>query len=364
MLKQYPSNTYVGSCSNNMLFSDTKRTITSRMFFRVIDAGKFPYRFAFCNTVDSTFSDGKKSHANLSGDEFIVESASVGVCAAPDGRYGRADDMLGGISLEPLTFSGEISVSVAPDATLFSDEIELNVGADDYLIFEWTVTGKNIPYTPDKMFPCYVKDGEDWLPSNECPQPFLVGCKRKVDKIIGFWGDSITQGLQTRNDMYEFWVAEIGRRLPGHAIWNLGLGFGRGEDAATLGTWFDKAKNCDFISLCFGVNDIRETHDSTKINEYLKTTVDALKKVGVRVGILTIPPCSYAPAAEKIWRDCCDYIKNELSADCEYVFDTSSVWGMKPPRDHYARWNAHPNGVGCRLLAEKFIEANAHIFEK
>ena len=358
--KQYPSNTYAGSCNNYMLFSENEREITSRMFFRVIDHGEFPYRFFFRNIVDSTFSNGEKSQANRVGDPLMIKETKVGTCSASGNDIAMVED----IPMKSVTYDGNESITLDGGASAWTDEIVLDVEEGEYLVFQWTVSGKNIPYTPDKKFSCYVLSHGFWVPSNECPQPCLVGCDRPVNLRVAFWGDSITQGCQTRDDLYEFWVAEIGKQLPGVAVWNLGLGFGRAQDAATLGAWFEKAKEYDFVSLCFGVNDTREIPDTQKICGYLRTAVTALKEHGVRVGIFTLPPCSYAPAREKIWRECCDYVKNELSKDCEYCFDTVRVLGLNPPFDHMARWNAHPNAVGCKLLADTFIKEHGPIFHE
>ena len=132
LFKKYLSNTYVGSCSNYMLFSETPdQEITSRMFFRVIDCGNFPYRFYFRNIVDSTYSNGAKSQANLMGDPLIVKSAYVGSC---DGS-GNSIEMVSDIPLTQLTFDGESSVKIEPGCDIWCDEVTVDVKADKYLVF-------------------------------------------------------------------------------------------------------------------------------------------------------------------------------------------------------------------------------------
>ncbi len=353
--REYPSNTYAGSCNNYMLFSEEERTVTGRMLFRICDTGTLPYRFFFCNAVDSTFSDGKKCRSNTPGAPYEILSAAVGTCPAPlMGQSMACDAEISDLPLTPLTFDGSVKKLAASGESYWSDEITLSVSAAEYLVFEWTVRGTNIPYTPDKKFPCYVRQGMDWKLSNECPQPCMIGAKRAVARRVGFWGDSITQGLQTRDDAYEFWVADIGRHFPTVSVWNLGLGFGRCEDSATGGVWFEKARQLDFVSLCFGVNDTREFMAVDPITANLHKTVMLLKEAGVGVGIMTIPPCDYNPEREKVWRGCNDYIRRELAKECVYCFDTVKYWGLTPPNDHISRFHAHPSGVGCALLADAF----------
>jgi len=356
---KYLSNTYVGSCNNFMLFSESEREISSRMFFRVIDSGKLPYKFYYRNILDSTYSNGAKSHSNLMGDRLSIKSAFVGTC---DGS-GNSFDMVSELPMVKVTFNDKQNVELEPGEDVWTDEVMIDVQAGQYLVFEWTVEGRNIPFTPDKKFPCYIKKFGEWVPSNECPQPSLIGCDREVKGNIAFWGDSITQGLQTRDDLYEFWVAEIGKQLPGYAVWNLGLGFGRIQDAATLDAWFDKAKNSDMVSLCFGVNDLREVHDAGKICEYLNTVVDALVRNGVKVGIFTIPPCSYEDDRKEMREVCNKFIKNVLAPKCIYCFDVDPSLGLKPPYNYISHWNAHPNAVGCKLLADNFIAQCGHLFK-
>lgn len=345
----YPSNTYAGSCNNYMLRSNEERLVTSRMCFRVEEGGTFPYRFFFNNAVDGTYDNGSVSRANLFGDPYEVVSAYAGTLHT-------LLDAVKQLPLKAVTFGGKASRSVAAGEEYMSDELTLDVGKDEYLVFEWTVKGKNIPYTPDKMFTCFTRFGDDWRAGRECPQPTAIGCRRPIKGEMAFWGDSITQGLGTCDNKYEFWVAEIGKRLPGVAVRNLGLGFGRASDAASRGVWFGKAAQYPFVSLCFGVNDIMQGCDADGIKESISQAVTGLRERGVKVGIFTIPPFDYNGGQEKIWRECCAYIKEEIAPMCEYCFDTAPVWGMKPPYDHLSRWFSHPATPGGEILADVFVK--------
>ena len=139
--KQYPSNTYAGSCNNYMLFSENEREITARMFFRVIDHGEFPYRFFFRNIVDSTFSNGEKSQANRVGDPLMIKETKVGTCSASGNDIAMVED----IPMKSVTYDGNESITLDGGASAWTDEIVLDVEEGEYLVFQWTVSGKNIP---------------------------------------------------------------------------------------------------------------------------------------------------------------------------------------------------------------------------
>ncbi len=347
---EYPSNSVAGTCNNSMLRCDASVVRTGRVFYRVREAGAFDYRFFFCNAVDSTFADGADSRANMLGDEMEIIAALAG-----DG--GTDPEHLDDGALCPLTFDGSLSRTVQPGESYWSDDVPLDIPEGHYLVFQWTVRGKNMPYTPDKIIPCYMQQSGEWVPSRDFPQPCLVGCRRPVRLRVAFLGDSITQGLGTRDNYYEYWVAQIARRLPSDiAVWDIGLGFGRAQDAALNGVWMQKAQTADFVSVCFGVNDIGQGRTAAQIQADLLRIVQLLKQSGVRVGIFTIPPFDYPPEREKIWRSCCDYIRTELAPLCEYCIDTGKYWGQPAPNDHMARFGGHPSGEGCALLANAYVQ--------
>lgn len=350
LFEEYPSNTVAGTCNNCILRSSEIREITGRVFYRVRQHGRFSYRFYFCNAVDSTYSNGTLSWANLTGDRLEVVSAFSGDGGIEPGFYD-------GSTLVPVKFGGAAGRVVEPGEAWWSDDTELNIPEGHYLVFQWTVRGKNIPYTPDKIIPSYRLVHGEWQTTCEFPQPCLVGCRRPVRMRLTFLGDSITQGLSTRNDLYEFWVAKIASHLPQDiAVWNIGLGYGCARDAATDRYWLAKAKTSDLVSVCFGVNDVLQWRSEAQVESDLKKIVTSLKSAGVRVGIFTIPPFDYPPAAEIVWRNCNAYIRRELAPLCEYCFDVSPYLGLKPPYDYLSRFGGHPSYEGCRLLAEGFVK--------
>ena len=109
--------------------------------------------------------------------------------------------------------------------------------------------------------------------------PDFIGCEREGARRIAFFGDSITQGVRTRPDGYEYWVARIAEGLdPEYSVWNIGSGWARAYDAASDGAWLRKAKHSDVIVIELGVNDIStEGRSAAQVLEDLQTTVTKLK---------------------------------------------------------------------------------------
>lgn len=93
------------------------------------------------------------------------------------------------------------------------------------------------------------KEEDAFLPSINLPVPSMVGCVRAVEKRIGFFWDSITQGIGSEKNSYGHWNAVLAEKLgEKNAYWNLGIGFARASDAATNGVWLQKAKQNDFVT--------------------------------------------------------------------------------------------------------------------
>ena len=74
-----------------------------------------------------------------------------------------------------------------------------------------------------------------------------------MQEEIIFLGDSITQGVRTRKDGYEYWVSRIADGLgPDYGIWNIGSGWARAYDAAADGPWLAKSKQGSIVALVLG----------------------------------------------------------------------------------------------------------------
>ncbi|MEG1834592.1 MAG: SGNH/GDSL hydrolase family protein [Oscillospiraceae bacterium] len=347
---EFVSNTFAGTSNNYILKWENPQVVTGRIYYKICEYGEFNYKFLFSNTVDSTFDDGKVAYANLKGGKWKILSANVGDGGKNPKKFNEA-------KLIPLNFCEESQREVLEGEMFWSDEIRLNIPKGHYLVFEWTVEGNDIPYTPDKITPSFIKDGDKFKKSEEFPQPHLVACNRNTEKRIAFLGDSITQGLGTRYGKYEFWVSEIGKRLKNDvSVWNLGLGYGRASDAASDGAWLKKAKEMDLVSVCFGVNDILQGRNEKEICDDLLSIANNLKDCGCEVGLFTVPAFDWSGENEKTWRAVNKYINEELSTIVDYVFDTVKIWGKKPPNDNKSKYGPHPNGKGGLALAKAFVD--------
>lgn len=349
--KQYRSNTTAGTCNNYILKFDEEKTVSGMIYYKVRKHGKANYRFLFSNTVDSTFADGSISYANLKGDEYTVIEAYAG-----DG--GTSVNPNEDIELVNISFDGQKSKNVKSGEVFWSDEAELDIPEGHYLVFKWMVKGTSMAYTPDKIIPSFVKNDEGvYIENTEFPQPNLVGCDIQFEKNIAFLGDSITMGLQTTNDKYAFWVAKIAEGLGNdYSVWNIGLGYGRAQDAATKQVWLERAKQYDTVSVCFGVNDILQGRNEEQIINDLNTIVSELKGNGIKVSVFTVPAFDWQGEHCQIWDTVNDYIRNELSKQVDYWFDMAEATSKSSEEKYTAKYGGHPNDLGGTKIAEAFLE--------
>lgn len=352
LMRDYPSNIVLSTGNNSILIFDKDTEITSRIFYKVRNLGKFSYKFFFNNALDSSTVKRAPAYANRPGSNLIIKNVFVKVYNG-DPNPKLFDDS----NMKQITFNGSTEFHATPNEFFYSDDIELDIKENDYLVFQWTIIGKEIPITLENMVPSYMLKDNEWKFIIDIPQPFLIGAKRKVDKIVTFLGDSITQGLQTINNDYEFWVAKIAEKIPKNiAIFNIGLGFAKAADAATNSHWLNKAKVADFINICLGVNDLNLDRTVEQIKHDLKFIILELKKNNIKVGIFTIPPFDFKGDLLNDWRECNEFINKELAPLCEYCLCTADYWGEEKPNDNLAKYGGHPNGVGCKLLADAFLK--------
>lgn len=366
----YISNTVLGSGNNSILIFSKPITQTGMMFVKLRNHGKQNYRFMFSNTVDSTFDHGQNAYANLKGDIWNIDSLEV----ADGGKIGNitlnSEGTIAINGFDPdycstinrfihVTFNGKYKCEVPAGEKIWTDEFELDIPENHYLAIKITFTGNNVPYTPDKIVPCFVSENGHWHTGRDFPQPVFIGIeenKAAPVKRIGFLGDSITQGLGTTVDAYEYWVADIAEALPcdKFSVWDLGLGFGRAEDAASCGVWLNRAKNNDIVFVCFGVNDILQYCDSDRICKALTTIIDFLNNASVKTGIFTVPPFDFSGNQASVFDTVNSYIRNDLSKRTDYFFDMASI--LCKPDDHTAAaYGGHPDKNGCRAVADNFL---------
>lgn len=365
----YVSNTAAGTSNNYGMFppdtADMPCVRTYRVCIRPQQAGRLSWRFWYSNTVDSTWSDGKESAAGFPGGEWKI----VHACA-------YASDGAGRITRPPVsdvTFGGKSEKDVLPGECFASDPVELTVADGGYLVYSWAILPQSrltrLPATPDSQVPCFTAPGDraaDETPAafvatlDPIPMPNLFAAGRQVEKRIAFLGDSITQGIGTGFDRYEHWVARISKELGDRfSVWNIGLGYGRAQDAAAGGAWLRKAMRCDQVCVCFGVNDILSggrgeaeiLADLTRIVSLLKADRPARDVI-----LFTVPAFDLTGEQERIRRAVNTALREKPPEGTAAVFDFSAVVSMPAPEDHLARYGGHPDGRGGAAVAQAFLD--------
>ncbi|MBR4865544.1 MAG: SGNH/GDSL hydrolase family protein [Clostridia bacterium] len=303
--------------------------------------------------MDSTFSNGAEFHKNLICDSWVMESLRVGVCS-----HAEANAQ---VELIPVTFGGQGHKEVGPGEFFASDPVSLSPNAGDYICLEIAFRGSMIPFHQEIQIATYRKDCDIWSPSNRLPVPGMVGCDRPVKTRVAFFGDSITQGIGPAFNSYTHWNAVAAEHLPEDAAcWNIGLGYGRAEDAASGGAWMFKALQNDLVVVCFGVNDTNHFEDYETTRHDLETIVNTLKGAGKKVLLQTIPPFDYNPKRKEIWLRLNHYIQTELAERVDAVFDTLPILSQDAEHPEVARYGGHPDEEGC----QKWGEALAPVIQK
>lgn len=357
--KEYVSNTTAAS-ANQLFFCPTRADVplTGRVYYRVTAGGRFPYSFLYSNIIDSTYARGDVSRANRILPPWKILSLSVGVSADTDPRTLASEE------LTPVTFGGRRERTVHAGEFFHTDPVMIEADARDYLCLEYVFCGECIPYHEERIIAAYVKHGYRWEDSPHVPFLACLGVAREVDARIVFWGDSITQGIGTEFNSYTHWNARVAQSLGDrYACWNLGIGYGRAADAASLGAWFYKAKHADLAVVCFGVNDILQTGNAAALKESLATAVRALKNEGVAVVLQTVPPFDYNEEHRAVWEEVNDYLKEELAGEVDALFDVVPVLGERGS-EHRARYGGHPNARGCARWADALTPVLREVLER
>ncbi len=358
--EKYTSNTLAGS--GNQLFrflKDSGKIYTSRTYYKVFCGGEYNYSVLFSNIVDSTFSGGNYGHKNMVIDSWKIHSARIGITSYCDDKVMNEPNLF-----YNLTFDEKEEKTVNPGEMFNTDSVKLAPKTGEYLCLELSFSGKEIPYHHELNIPSFMLEDGEWVPSPNHPISSMIGCDRNVKMKIGFIGDSITQGLGTENNSYSHWNSIAADNIgEDYAYWNLGIGFGRAEDAASDGAWLFKAKQNDLIVMCYGVNDILQGLSEESIKTNLNIIVDTLKNAGKKVVIQTIPPFDYEGEDIIKWKRINNYIKKELSKKTEFVFDCACILGKSEKEPHIARYQGHPNAEGCKIWGDRLSSELIQILE-
>lgn len=334
---------YASDCTagcGNQLLTRLEKPVTKigRCWFRLRCGGE-NYALLFSNQIDSTYDDGSISRANDVGGEWTIDAMRVGLCA--------------GVGKEPavwhtVTFGRKAQKLVFGKEPFATDTIPLGAEAGAWLCYEITLTGSCYPYHEEAVL--------TMVPDKQIPLPLMIGCDRPVTRKIGFLGDSITQGCGTEDDSYTHWVARIADALPKeYSVWDLGIGYARSSDAASDQGWLARAKQCDTVHVCFGVNDVLRGRSPEEILRDLRTIIKKLKEAGCSVILLTVPPFDLEGEAEERWRKVNNAIRNNLWKEADGYFDIASVLGQPAPNDNLCIYGGHPNGEGCHAVANAYL---------
>ena len=357
----YSSATSAGSGNQHFFVTESAdKERTSRVFYRLNVSGTYGFSLLFSNIIDSTYSNGAVSHKNRICDEWEILGGRVGVCkGATISQMPNVDGFV------PLTFGGATGKTVAPGEFYTTDEFEITIAEDQYLCVELTYRGREIPYHEETQIPVFrLVDGE-WVPDRHMPLPGMIGCRRDVKKRIGFIGDSITQGCGTTPNSYTHYAARLPSLLGNeYSYWDMALGYGRANDAASDGAWLYKARQVDLITVCYGVNDLLQGFSVEQIKKDLHTIVKTLKDNGQTVVLQTVPPFDYGEYHTPLWREINRYIKEELSALVDGVFDVVPILGQNEPNANRSKYGSHPNDEGHRLWAEALAPFLAAVLKK
>lgn len=348
--RTYSSDCAAGSSNQTLARFAEPSVHTGRISYRLSYGGE-RYSLLFSNQIDSTYADGSLSVANDIGGTWDILEMRVGLCKAWD-----AEPAL----WHTVTFDGEKTKRVSDPAPFCTDPILLHAERGDYLCYEITLFGDCFPYH-EEMILNVRKKTEDgvWLSDKKIPAPLMIGSDRPVKKRIGCLGDSITQGNGTEYESYTHWVARLADGLTDKvSVWDLGIGYARAYDAASDQGWLARAKQCDTVTVCFGVNDLFHARTPQQIAHDLGTILTALKQAGCRTVLFTVPPFDMTGVLMERWYAANALIRGELAKKADAVFDFAAVLGQRAPHEHLSVYGGHPNAEGCAVAAEALLASN------
>lgn len=353
--KTFSSDCTAGS-ANQLIANHAVPVIKTGRCYYTLSHGGTQFALLFSNTADSTYGDGSLGHANKVGGTWEIQKMRMGRCSA---------SMEEPAEWHTCTFDGLSTKHVSGNIVFCCDPVALTANADDVLCYEVTICGACFPYHEEINIPICSLQGGTWVPDKQIPVPLMIASNRRVEQRIAFIGDSITQGCGTEMDSYTHWVAVIAKRLPkAYSVWNLGIGYARAYDAATDAGWLARAKTCDDVNVCFGVNDLLRGRTAKELTSDLQTIVCALSDAGCRVILFTVPPFDMTGQAMENWYAVNAAIRNGEITGADHVFDFARVLGQKPPMEHCSVWGGHPNAAGCRAAADAYLDwaASVHLF--
>lgn len=367
----------LGTSHNNIILTKSF-TYTFRTYFKVREYGEFDYAFYYDNVLDTTWWNVPEATANTKGARFEILGAYFA-----DGGTALDGSVVEGTS-KAITFGGQTTKSVAPGEEFTSDDVLMNIPEGHFLAFTWTIkvsttSGGSVPFTESTFATCFKKQGE--FASQESEEGFVTGnamfgdqvlvapnkilYQHPVEKQLAFIGDSITQGVSTRKDMYEMWVAKVADQLPDtYSVWNLGSGWATAGNLASDGAWLKKAATADEVFICVGVNDLGGNISLSEYQQLIRTIIDALreKNPDIVITLFTVPPFNYSGSQGDTWFAMNEWIRQRNIEGVDKYFDFAAVLSQDAPNENYLKDNymssasdPHPNGIAGTDVAENFI---------
>ncbi|GBK60959.1 SGNH/GDSL hydrolase family protein [Paenibacillus macerans] len=381
MTKEYAPATVVSTAANYIMDREERFTHTYRTYFKLRENGPLQLRFWHSNAVDSTWDTGTVAKGSQLGGAWRIEAAYVADGGKePDGAVAPGSQV-------PVTFDGENGKAVEPGETFWSDPVHIELPEGHYLAFTWTITapaaGKTFPYNVEQML-VSAYDAPGRHADEESAEPFalsekllvapaFIGYAKAVERQLTFFGDSITQGVRTALDGYEYWVARIAEGLGArYGVWNLGSGWARAYDAAADGAWLGKVKHGQGehpgsqVILALGVNDIDiGARTAEQLLGDLETIISLLKKndPATEIILFTVPPFNFSGSREQVWRSVNAAIRASSIPGVDRVFDMAALLSQAAPMEHRLRPefmspgdDPHPNGFAGKVVAEAFLK--------
>lgn len=346
----YSSNT-LGAGGNQLIFSTEGKEMTGRIYYKIFAGGTYNYSLLFSNIMDSTYKFGEESCCNKICDEWELLGARIGICKEVSPNKATEPE-----KFYPLTFSGKLSKHVAPAEFFTSDPVELSAEKGDFLCFEVCYKGDMIPYHWESILPVFTLENGTYVPNKKVPFPGMIGCDRKVKKKIGYLGDSITQGVGTPSNAYTHWNALVSDAIgEDYSYWNLGIGYGKGQDAASDGAWLFKAKQMDAVVVAYGSNDVGRGRSLEGMKKDFSTIVQKLKDAGVKVFLISVPPFDWQDEFLERWNGINDYLVNELSSEADGFFHVAPLLVDYTQWEGKSKYEKHPNEEGCRIWANEML---------
>lgn len=346
--EQFSSDNVAGSANQLLTRFPEKRTITGRIAYKLADGGE-NYSLLYSNVIDSTYGDGTISKCNDSGEPWDIIELKAGLSDSRD----KLPE-----SMKTVTFDGKTEKTVGTGEIFCTDPIALNGRKGEYLHLEMTFAGKCFPSHCEIFINIETKnENGEFTFNTDMPVPLMIGCDRRIRKRVGFIGDSITQGIGAPRDSYKHWVAQIKDGIDADiSVWDLGIGYARAYDAASDGFWLERAKRCDVVNVCFGVNDIIKGRGYDEVIGDLEAINALLKAAGCKTVVFTVPPFDFMDDKRVIWERTNGYIRNVLAKKADGFFDFAKYLCDDAPNENIAKYGGHPDEKGCTVVAEAYLK--------